>query len=233
MEALPHGSCKLLSEKQLVDLIMKYQRHPTIKREHQIILALAPFALMMAKRFVTSIMDMDHCIELALYGLWDGVRRKKYDPKKGKPTTHYQWWIQRTIREWNDCEREVIRIPRWGMTRKAQASKEPSTIRCLERRERIKRGLVSLSFRNQFHNLQLESSDAPLSKSLILKEEREQLPEALKCLSLREQSIVWRRANGQTLKAISELWQISRERVRQIERRALEKLRCWYEKDGV
>lgn len=51
------------------------------------------------------------------------------------------------------------------------------------------------------------------------------LHSALAGLTNRERDILWRRARGETLKAISEAFGVSKERVRQIEVKALEKAR--------
>jgi RNA polymerase primary sigma factor len=157
-------------------------------------------------------------------GLMRGIQG--WDHAKGFAlSTFVSWHIRQSIQRWRANEILLIRIPVhvW----EALESKDPQLAPALRAAANRSLGLRSLDAMDT--NGPEFVSDARLEESLEAEEKRDAIERLLATLSEREASVIRDRygvgGDPKTLEEIGLTWDVTRERIRQIEYKAMEKLR--------
>lgn len=140
-----------------------------------------------------------------------------YDPSKGKPTTYFGWVAWDGMRKWFKA-RDLIHVP--------ETSAKAGNAALREHAERVRNGNV-LSLDWDYADdgkADAWQSEEPEERPYGF-DELERLHDAMRLLSEREREILLDRMAGRTMQAVADDHGISKERVRQIQIRALEKLK--------
>lgn len=209
------------------------------------------FVVSIAKRFHSSKLSLSDKVSAGMVGLLDAV--EKFDPDNGASfITYARWWVEQAIRKEIMSYANVVRIPigtyrqmkevqnlvNEGWTNEAlertynMSAKKISLLKISGKEVSISQILNDEGFTIE-DTIQSESSaDEEFSKL----DEYEFLLSKVELLNERERKIVKMRfgiedGKSRTLQEISEVYNITRERIRQIINRALRKLRemCEYE----
>lgn len=162
-----------------------------------------PLVRAFVQKFRLGRLDRDDALQAGRIGLWKAILR--YDPRFGTCfSTYATWWIRQAVRRarQDTC---VIWIPRARQDR-GEIGPEVALIglpwalegACQERGE---------------------PGDA-----IDLKTDRRRLQRRISCLPKRERLILRERLRGKSLRALAGLLCISVERVRQLEKRAIDRL---------
>lgn len=226
----------------------------------KLILSNLRLVIKIARTYSTYGVPLLDLIEEGNIGLIKAVSR--FDPERGfKFSTYASWWIKQTIVRAISNHSRTIRIPihifqymnkyvrlekeggeSLSLKEKAERLKL-STKKCrmLERLIRNIRALDISSSLETYHQLksQLEVSEENNPEKIILKQlEYQHLMELLERLSEREKLIIrirygFEEGGPHTLAETGKVVKVSRERVRQLEKRALRKLKHFIEREDV
>ena len=198
---------------------------------HKLILSCAPWAIAVAKKFGyvghRNRLDQTELCSMALHGLIEAV--DCYNPDRGALTGWVDWYVRRVILKYLEEDAEVIHIPNYTK----------DTTKITDHRKRqvqaVKQGVVSLSqvIRSEGGEvLTLEDvlqapDEVDKAAAMDLATKKEWLVRNLARLPEREQYVMRSRLAGETLQALADILNITRERVRQIEVDARGKLIEW------
>lgn len=204
-------------------------------------------AVKWASKYSKNGVPLDMLIQAGLAGMAEGVER--YDPEAGRFTTYITFWIKKGIFDWFRKE-NLIRIPvnlRNYIAKHTDEelekllkedppdlaySKESisSAVRLMRESQVIPLDYVSGSENGSVTPLESREEEAPVELE-ELRDLYELLEEHLAELEPREGEVVRLRfgftqdGESRTLKEIGEMMRVSKERVRQIQKVALKKLR--------
>ncbi len=155
---------------------------------------------------------LDDLVQAGLCGLFECL--KKFDPAKGRLTTYASWWVRKECLAWMWRDRTIF-LPRYLSARKFKTLKTPSTMSLIITNENgydiTPKGLA-------YEHKDFQEVDDIDERDSLLKE-------SIDILTERERGILFLRNKGVTLKEVGVRYGICRERVRQIQNRAIETLR--------
>jgi RNA polymerase sigma factor (sigma-70 family) len=209
--------CPKYSRDELIELGRRYRRTHNQHIRDQMVLAVLPYAVQIAKRYQKSGMALDDLASLAMEGVMRAV--EKFDPDRDIAfTTYATFWVKQYILRELRSGRFLIHLPEhcWSKTLKRDNKMQAAI-------DAVQSGISSL---NDF-----DECGHPVGDSLIASqdmvgdvenaEERQRmhrlLNKAIASLSAAEKYVVQRRLAGCTLDVISVSMKVSKERVRQIE----------------
>lgn len=156
----------------------------------------------------------DDLIQAGVLGLMRAAQ--KYDPAKAKFSTYANFWIRNLVARYLD-EDTTIRVPHHVVCdARARRGKFVEEAEAARRVEKFDAG------GDGFHPV---GGDDP-ARAVEADDEFWNLRRALSRLPERQREVVLRRAAGEQYKVIGESLGVCRERPRQIEREALDRLRC-------
>ncbi len=246
----------LLTREEEVSLARKARAGDEEARK-KLILSNLKLVITIAKSYSSYGVPFLDLIEEGNLGLIKAVSR--FDPEKGfRFSTYSSWWIKQSmVRAISNFSR-TIRIPihvfqvmkkymaleksEAHLTNEEKAAKLEITPRKLRSIEKLVRNIKALdvsssldSYAELSTNLEAED-DTDFEKIILQQIEHEELSELLDRLSEREKLILKIRYGfddgmTHTLAETGKVIHVSRERVRQLEMRALKKLRCILEAD--
>jgi len=159
----------------------------------------------------------DDLVQAGVFGLMRAAQ--KYDPAKAKFSTYANYWIRQATQRYIN-EDTLIRVP-------SHAAEDARRGRGKHLKQiETAHGATRFDATNDaFHPAVVDDA----ARAVEAADEREtaarRLRRALPRLPERHRDILLRRATGETLKAISATWGVGRERIRQIETEAMDRLR--------
>lgn len=248
------GRYPLLTHAEEIDLARKLRKGDDEARR-MLILCNLKLVITIAKSYMTYNVPFLDLIEEGNLGLIKAVSR--YDPEKGfRFSTYASWWIKQSIVRAISNYSRTIRIPihifqlmtkyvaigdqLTGLSYEEKAEKlniSPKKCRMIEELIGNIKALDLASSKDTFNQLsrseEIESVSDP-EKIILQQIEHESLGELMERLSDREKLIIKIRygfddGEPHTLAETGEVIKVSRERVRQLEMRALRKLKCLLE----
>ena len=193
----------------------------------QLVLSQLPWAMKIAMQFRGRGFDDDELVQIANMGLLKAV--DKCDPRRGRLSTVSNVWIRQTLLYELQQRGRLVHVPGHALRAVAKPHERAAA-------ERACRNTVSLDVETDHPNGGRRVTAGELIPdprpgvdfdAMELRERSDQVEALMSRLSLREQLIVRDRIDGETLLAVAEQWGITKERVRQIEAAALDKLRKW------
>lgn len=243
---------KVVSEKEENYLCLKIQQQNCQQSMQKLIESNFKLVAKIAGKFQGCGLEIEDLIQEGNLGLIKAAER--FDLSKGfRFSTYATWWIRQSILQSLDEKGRIVKIPGWllrvrSKVQKAKQKLEKSGEKATRERlalevgvseekiamvEQIDQENPSLDFQEEdggalFLEKFQDFNQKALDFSLIEKEMEDCLKEAMKTLSPREREVLQARFEGdqqQTLQHIGERLGMSNERVRQIEKKALEKLR--------
>ncbi len=248
----------LLSKEEEIDLARK-ARNGDEEARKKLILSNLKLVIVIAKSYSSYGVPFLDLIEEGNLGLIKAVSR--FDPDKGfRFSTYSSWWIKQSIVRAISNFSRTIRIPIHifqlmkkymklertdGMlSTREKAEKLSISVKRFKMTEELIRNIRALDIANSLDSYsQLatvsEISDGTDMEKIILQQmEHEELAALLDRLSEREKLIIRIRyglkdGETHTLAETGKVINVSRERVRQLEMRALRKLRCLLEASNV
>ena len=216
-----------------------------MRMEHKIIAANMSLCLYEARRWINNSIPLEDLIQEAAIGLQTAVQR--FDVGLGnKFSTYSMWWIKHCIRRIvaNDA---TVRVPvhvhttlakikklrRQGLDDDAIASKMKVPLKKVQSALDVQRGMhppqsidTPLFEGRPLHEFLPGPSELDDVEDLMSDQWRMQLvAEVVEGLPYRERYVLGERAKGRTLASIGEDMELSRERVRQLERGAMDAVR--------
>ncbi len=248
------GRYPLLTHAEEIDLARKLHKGDDEARR-MLILCNLKLVITIAKSYMTYHIPFLDLIEEGNLGLIKAVSR--YDPEKGfRFSTYASWWIKQSIVRAISNYSRTIRIPIHIfqlMTKYVAIGDQLTGLSCEEKAEKLNispkkcrmieeligniKALDLASSKDTFNQLsrseEAESVSDP-EKIILQQIEHENLGKLMERLSDREKLIIKIRygfddGEPHTLAETGEVMKVSRERVRQLEMRALRKLKCLLE----
>lgn len=250
---------KILSKKEEENLLLKIKEGDT-EAKNELIVSNLRLVVSVAKNYLNKKMSFIDLISEGNFGLIHAVEKFDVT-KGYRFSTYAVWWIKQSITKALVNKGREIRIPsykydiynkinRFIFDEMMKTGEYPSNEE-IAKKLNIKLKLVeeaNLGFQDVMslneevgENICLEDTlaiqdDIDLERDLINKMGREKVKKMVSELNLREREILKRRygLDGydiHTLEEIGETFSITRERVRQLEKKTLEKLRRKYKKD--
>ena len=206
---------------------------------------LVPFV---SRRYSRSLYDIEDGIQEGFLGLIKAAYRFKLS-KNTKFSTYAVLWIQQSITRCIDCNTSVVRIPTHFVEKmRTKRNESVGFIDLL-----FEQGVIDeiwkysfVEYLNPYHCPQDKQIpliisklgdeidygiDLSLSSDLEQKSYRQTLSKAFESLKSKEKLIICERyglidGNEKTLEQVGEILGVTRERIRQIERKSLDKLKC-------
>lgn len=215
---------KKLSREEESDLHKKMQKGD-MKARDQLYKSCVPWAVNRSTRIAKQCYGpeidearMDDMIQAGLFGLLQALNR--FDPARSRLTTYSRFWIIKECLEfaWND---KTIHIPRYQSSKRFKGPRFQPVISLdiITHYEHGSGGLNCLPKSLRYIDKGFEAIDNADNGKLEVKKAMEI------CLTIRERDILIQRSKGKTLKQVGDWFGITRERVRQLQSKALEKLR--------
>ena len=210
----------------------------------KLILANLKFVVSIANKYKTQDVPLLDLINQGNIGLLEAAKR--YDPSKGtKFITYAVWWIKQAIIQALNEQGSTVKMPVKHTTylykinsATEKLTKELGRAPSVEEIEEVLMASKSyLSLDNYVGSDEdktfldsIEDEDSNVEKAIIAKTLKSSIDEIISSLDPREAEIIMKRygfdgGNPQTLEELGESMGVSRERVRQLESRALEKLK--------
>ena len=249
----------LLTHEEEIDLSRRARKGDEDARR-KLILSNLKLVITIAKSYTGYHVPFLDLIEEGNLGLIKAVG--KYDPEKGfRFSTYASWWIRQAIVRAISTHSRTIRIPihifqlmtkyvaldekMKNLTIEEKAAMLKISLKRFKMLEKLIRNIRELDVSSSLESFSLLSrtavrdSDADPERIILQQIENEELTDLLERLSEREKLIIRIRygledGKPHTLAETGEVIQVSRERVRQLEMRALKKLRLLLENpDGV
>ena len=248
------GRYPLLTHAEEIDLARKLHKGDDEARR-MLILCNLKLVITIAKSYMTYHIPFLDLIEEGNLGLIKAVSR--YDPEKGfRFSTYASWWIKQSIVRAISNYSRTIRIPIHIfqlMTKYVAIGDQLTGLSCEEKAEKLNispkkcrmieeligniKALDLASSKDTFNQLSRSEETESVSdpEKIILQQiEHENLGKLMERLSDREKLIIKIRygfddGEPHTLAETGEVMKVSRERVRQLEMRALRKLKCLLE----
>lgn len=248
------GRYPLLTHAEEIDLARKLHKGDDEARR-MLILCNLKLVITIAKSYMTYHIPFLDLIEEGNLGLIKAVSR--YDPERGfRFSTYASWWIKQSIVRAISNYSRTIRIPIHIfqlMTKYVAIGDQLTGLSCEEKAEKLNispkkcrmieeligniKALDLASSKDTFNQLSRSEETESVSdpEKIILQQiEHENLGKLMERLSDREKLIIKIRygfddGEPHTLAETGEVMKVSRERVRQLEMRALRKLKCLLE----
>ncbi len=162
---------------------------------------------------------LDDVIQAGLCGLLESLKR--FDPTKGRLTTYARWYIRKECLTWV-WKDKTIYLPRYLSGKKFKEFSVPFTMSLVVKNEDgcdiTPKGLT-------YDHKEFEEVDAREEGDSLLKSN-------MVILTEREKGVLFLRSNGMTLKQIGVRYGLCKERVRQIQNKAIESLRTMLKQEG-
>jgi RNA polymerase sigma factor (sigma-70 family) len=212
--------CPKYSKQELIELA----KVGSAEARKQMVLGMMPFAVDRAKRYQNLGVSITDLISAAFVGLIRGVDKFDYRYKLS-PLTYVGYWIKREI-ICELCSNRTIRVPIYLFSKKTL--EDPELVHLVE---------ASVKAMQQMQNIDgddrlVEDPNTADASDIELIESNEEMAKKLKAvreamLELGDRSIeiLWKRAEGKTLKCIGEELGLTKERIRQIENASIKNLR--------
>lgn len=225
---------RLLTRHEEYQLAEQAQRGDAAARE-TLILSVMPLAAHLAKKYLGRGLDLDDLIQAANEGVLKAV--EKFDPGRGcRLTTYATWWIKQSIRYELEMRASLIHVPLWLFTGQKK-EKLPLAERKQFRRLQNAPASLDAPLGNSDEDYDtlgtvLASRDHDLDEVIDRNDRASELHQFIDRLPKRMQRLLRLRLAGQTLMEIGDELGISRERVRQIETDAKDRLWRMYRRAG-
>lgn len=216
-----------LPEKKERKLLKKAQRGD-IKARNKIIEAYLKFVIYIAKRYHHPHIDWEDIISAGNLGLFTAIQKYNF---KFCFNTYAAFWIKQAITRFIEDFRSPVRAP--GYLQQLRRKLEKAG----KKKVKVKYGRRLLNFLPKVASLNQKVGEEDTELWQMLEGE---IPNTdsidakiiLSLLTDRERNILWKRAQGFTLREISKMEGVSFERIRQIEKKAIETLRTKIAREG-
>lgn len=250
------GKYPLLTREEEIDLARKARAGDEEARK-KLILSNLKLVITIAKSYASYGVPFLDLVEEGNLGLIKAVNR--FDPEKGfRFSTYSSWWIRQSIVRAISNFSRTIRIPIHifqlmkkyltlestdaGLSPKEKADRLDISMKKFRMMEELVRNIRALDVSSSLDSYtqltgNVEIDDVNDAEKIILQQiEHEELSNLLDRLSDREKLIIKIRygfddGKAHTLAETGQVIKVSRERVRQLEMRALRKLKCLLEPD--
>jgi len=222
--------CPRFTREQEAKLWRKWRRTLKDKSDHhsgdsalrnQLVLSVAHWGLKLANRYSKLLGGyQEQLASESLYGIIDGL--KKFDPAKGRLTTHVRWWIIRRLREFAKSQ-WLMRVPlTLSKSERCQAAA------AIARRppKDISEAIYTVTTPG-VDVLLMEREEMEVAARDV-KDKHDRVLLAMQGMDPRQCKILFDRIDGRTLLMIARDLHITRERVRQLETKALNHVRKRY-----
>lgn len=230
---------ELLTREELNDLVLKYQKG-SIAARNRIVECNMRLVMTSVRRFqyrCGNSFDIEDLLQEGVFGLMRAV--DGFDPKLGFAFSTYAVnWINQAIRRFIDNNAGIVRVPvhvselqrrYYNLIQNEDCSDEEFQIRIMAAKmdvsvKTLKNAVMSFfsttSIDNDLFEFQLKDSTDPVADNMSVLD----FESLVKFLNDREQDVLRRRINKETLQEIAKHLKISRERVRQIQNVGLKKI---------
>lgn len=240
----------ILSELEEKDLIDLWVHHHDVKAAHRLVTSHLRLVVKIAFQFRNYGLSLMELVAEGTVGLMKAV--KSFDPTVGcRVATYAMWWIKSSIQEYILKSWSLVKIGTTGAQRKLFFNLRKLQKRLLNNKEIAQELSVSESEVEEMHNtlschhhsldqgtednvshgiasLQEDSQETVYAEQQDLSRQKGLLLSALNTLDKRYREIITARKLREkpiTLDKLSKKYNISRERVRQIEQQAMKKLK--------
>lgn len=219
-----------LTRDEEYQLFEQAQRGDAAARE-TLMLSVMPLAASVAKKYMGRGLDFADLIQAANEGVMKAVAR--FDPARGcRLTTYANWWIKQSIRYELEMRGPLIHVPIWLFTGQ---KKDKLPLKDRKRFGRMRNAPVSLdaplASDGDEHKTVGDTLAAPEHNAIEVIERNRTISELnrkIERLPERMQYVLRSRMAGMTLKEVGAELGVGRERVRQIEEDAKQKLARMY-----
>ena len=213
-----------LLHKDFLSLLKKAQRGNRKARnkiaEHNLRLV-----VYIAKRYSNSKISIEDLIAEGNFGLFEAIDKFKLS-KKVKFSTYAFYWIKQKITRYIDNTIRLIRIPVWL----SEAYRKSLSKNSKKQKKNIEKSFQLMNIEmSSLHTLIGENSELldllgttyPITKEI----DSMLILETLEYLSSRDRAILKDRMRGMILKKIGKKYKLTTERIRQIEKESIEKIK--------
>ena len=221
--------CPKYSKKECIELGRRWKENGDADAREQLIISVMPWVVHVAKQYQDRGIAMSDLVSSGMLGAV--LAADHYDHTRNIAfTTYSTFWIKQVIRRELATNTHVIRLPSHTAGDISGKSKE---IR--DGFERVSKGILSINdTRPDGSGPKHECTDNSIQDSVAdvdeMQRTRNIIQEAIQFLDIDEKNVILSRLRGDTLKTVGDKINCTRERVRQIETKALERLRTIVEK---
>ncbi len=200
-----------------------------LEAREQLILSCLPWAFKISKRYWNRSLPTEDIAQYAMWGIIEAV--ETFDPARGRLTTWASWHVRKRIKHGIANDAYAVRLPQ-----NVFYDGKRTSAACREKADTVRKGVRCIDVLDQGEDeaLQYEDSTAvDADEADWVRSRREQVERAMGSLDERQQEVIRLRYQGMTLRAVGKELGVSRERVRQVQVVAMEKLRTSLQQPGV